>query len=703
VNHIDTYHTTKNVASDKLTQNFASVTMAQESSVENEAMEAADPALLPSSSPLGLVSEMMSDVEIALELENRVAEYHEKMWYQKRVGQLQTAIDEYRALEKQRQVSSRQYADQFVVELASVSNQLGEFYQLREDHQALLAEHDHVLAQLAQLQETIAAGGSTLPTASVPASLNPVVAASEETAAPVAGQPAVESGKTGQELLPSIEEDGESSLVPPAAAAAAETTQDSSVAVVALDEDSNESKPTSLVDLETPIIMNIFSFLDALDILNTAQVNISMYSRVDHLFGLGDGGGGVGANAATSNDDTSTIATTETAFPPPSSPVPSSANTATTAASSGAGSSILQPTVAALPPLAQSSSAKPTPPPVTTAPSSAPKPPPVQPSSSTPTPAAPGATNDPFLGPGGLFSNLLRPRASNAAAGVAGGTTTPASGAGSTSMAKSPGRLLGGVAAGIAHRRTASSDAVGTAAQPMNAAMANSMAAKLSDGELNAIILMTERLKQKETLADSLVGENERLRGRLDGTEAVKEFLVKKVRDLEQALTKRDDHETRVTQQIASDQEVIAFLDLRVQELEGKLEASEAETARLNAELTEAKAVASKKAAVMGDMLRYEREKLTEQEREWKATRKLLVKEVKNCRAQSATLQAERDGFRHQNDSLRRAILGMPVAQHSTSMSSNGQSTPVHRGIPTTSNSSVKVYPVGLTSTSSFG
>jgi hypothetical protein len=690
-----------------ITQNFASVaTMTQESSVEKKAMEAADPALLPSSSPLGVVSEMMSDVEIALELENRVAEYHEKMWYQKRVGQLQAAIDEYRALEKQRQVSSRQYADQFVVELASVSNQLGEFYQLREEHQALLAEHDHVLAQLAQLQETIAAGGSTLPTASLPASSNPVVAASEETAALVASPPSVDSGKTGQALLPSIEEDGESALVPPAAAAATETTQDSSVAVVALDEDSNESKPTSLVDLETPIIMTIFSFLDALDILNTAQVNISMYSRVDHLFGLGDGGGGGGgANAATSNDDTSTIATTETIFPPPSSPVPSSANTATTAASSGASSSILQPTVAVLPPLAQPSSTKPTPPPATTTPPSAPKPPPTPPSSSTPTQAAPGATNDPFLGPGGLFSNLLRPRASNTAVGAAGGgTNNPASAAGSTSsMAKSPGRLLGGVAAGIAHRRTASSDAVGTAAQPMNAAMANSMAAKLSDAELNAIILMTERLKQKETLADSLVGENERLRGRLDGTEAVKEFLVKKVRDLEQALTKRDDHETRVTQQIASDQEVIAFLDLRVQELEGKLEASEAETARLTAELTEAKAVASKKAAVMGDMLRYEREKLTEQEREWKATRKLLVKEVKNCRAQCATLQAERDGFRHQNDSLRRAILGMPVAQHSTSMSSNGQSTPVHRGIPSTSNSSVKVYPVGLTSTSSFG
>jgi hypothetical protein len=37
--------------------------------------------------------------------------------------------------------------------------------------------------------------------------------------------------------------------------------------------------------------MQVFAYLDALDILNTAQVNISMYSCVDSLFGLGGGDG----------------------------------------------------------------------------------------------------------------------------------------------------------------------------------------------------------------------------------------------------------------------------------------------------------------------------------------------------------------------------------------------------------------------------
>jgi hypothetical protein len=104
--------------------------------------------------------------------------------------------------------------------------------------------------------------------------------------------------------------------------------------------------------------------------------------------------------------------------------------------------------------------------------------------------------------------------------------------------------------------------------QPMNAAMANSMAAKLTDGELNAIILMTERLEAKEVLADKLVKENAALAATLDGTQAVKQFLISKVRDMEVVQVRQEENETKVAQQIGSDQEVIAFLDGRVQELE---------------------------------------------------------------------------------------------------------------------------------------
>jgi chromosome segregation ATPase len=191
----------------------------------------------------------------------------------------------------------------------------------------------------------------------------------------------------------------------------------------------------------------------------------------------------------------------------------------------------------------------------------------------------------------------------------------------------------------------------------MNAAMANSMASKLTDAELNAIILMTERLRQKELLAKQLTDEKEKLAAQLDGTESVKQFLVAKIRDMETAISATVENETKVAQQIASDQEVIAFLDGRVQDLERENTVLLKEKAATLEQLQKAQQNSTEKAAVMGDMLQFEREKLFENEREWKATKKLLVKEVKSCRNQIAALQAECDGVREQNEILRKTVL----------------------------------------------
>ena len=124
------------------------------------------------------------------------------------------------------------------------------------------------------------------------------------------------------------------------------------------------------------------------------------------------------------------------------------------------------------------------------------------------------------------------------------------------------------------------------------------------------------------------------------------------------------DHDAKVALQIASDQEVISFLDGRVQELEAELKNLQTKLDQSTAATLRIQEQADQKGMVMGDMLQYEREKLAESEREWKATKKLLIKEVKHCRAQVISLQAERDGYREQNDRLKSAVLS------SSSMSS---------------------------------
>jgi len=193
--------------------------------------------------------------------------------------------------------------------------------------------------------------------------------------------------------------------------------------------------------------------------------------------------------------------------------------------------------------------------------------------------------------------------------------------------------------------------------QPLNAKVAQSMASKLSDAELAAIISMTDKLSKLEKEVHMLRNEKEVFAAKLDGTEAVKQFLIGKVRDVEVKLNRSKEDEIKVTQQIASDQEVIAFLDSRVQEVEQQTENLTIEKTGTQANFDELKVSTSKKITMLSDMLKYEREKVREDEGEWKATKKVLVKEVKSCRAQILALQAERDGFKEQNDMLKRAIV----------------------------------------------
>lgn len=191
----------------------------------------------------------------------------------------------------------------------------------------------------------------------------------------------------------------------------------------------------------------------------------------------------------------------------------------------------------------------------------------------------------------------------------------------------------------------------------MNATTANSVASKLTDTELNAIVGMMERMRQKEALADRLKSENAKLKADLDGTESVKEFLVRRVRDMEESSVRQEDMEIKVAQQIASDQEVIAFLDARVQALEQGAAALETERTDATTAMATLRSQLEQKTSVLQDMLQFERERYIEYEKDAKTTKKVLVKEIKLCRNQIVALQAERDAYKEQNQTLQKAVL----------------------------------------------
>mmetsp|Transcript_5228 Transcript_5228/g.7570 ORF Transcript_5228/g.7570 Transcript_5228/m.7570 type:complete len:263 (-) Transcript_5228:42-830(-) len=197
----------------------------------------------------------------------------------------------------------------------------------------------------------------------------------------------------------------------------------------------------------------------------------------------------------------------------------------------------------------------------------------------------------------------------------------------------------------------------------LNSNLAKSMEAKLNDAEINAIIAITKNLRQTEYEVKTLQNHNADLQNKIDGTEAVKEFLVEKVRDMEESLTQAVTKRNRWDEQIGADQEVITYLDSRVQQLEQNERRLLSGNQRFQERLSKTKTQAEAKINMLTDMLKYERDKGHEAERDWRATRRVLKKEVKQSRKALQTLQQERDSLRNNNQQLQAVLLSSTMVK----------------------------------------
>ena len=545
------------------------------------------------------IQSMLLDVELAATLSRDlvVMEQHEEL--QQRSRSFERALQEGRAVEQALLHQNRQLADELVKELWSLSQDIGALKRWKDQHQPIVEQHDELIAKLIYAKDQIEILTSRPPATPIQntikqeANLNRAELEMSQVSADdpvdVKGTPTTTSKekeleialkvKTAGETKEEIVEEQTNNLIQEQLGES--EVQEEVPLVVMLSQD--DEKAPSLESLKVPILMKIFSFLDAMEILSLAQVNVVFFSRVDSLFGSGEG------------------------LPDP--PIPTVIETIHMEP---------KPTIVQIPP-----DPSVTPIPQMTVPTAAQKV-----TIDTKPPAVKKAS--PLLGGHQGRQNiftLLQKRAAIAAPRV----------------------------------RDRISPIVVKQHQLITEAMATSMASKLSDVELSAIISMRTQLHQREKDVNTLIEEKETLSGKLEGTEAVKKFLIAKVREVEHALLKSQEDESKVTQQIASDQEVIAFLDSNVLELERNTKALATELKATHEELNRIKTQNGKKITVLSDMLQFEREQSTENEKEWKATKKVLVKEVKNCRMLITELQVERDGYREQNERLRRSILSNGV------------------------------------------
>lgn len=186
----------------------------------------------------------------------------------------------------------------------------------------------------------------------------------------------------------------------------------------------------------------------------------------------------------------------------------------------------------------------------------------------------------------------------------------------------------------------------------LSAALATQIAAKLNVTEMKGIIQMTERIKKLEAFNGQLNEAKEDVESRLQATESVKEFLVTKLKDTEMALKRTIDGANETARQHQADQEVINFLDSRVQDLERQLKTALVERDSLRDNLNSTEETTKNQVKTLEDMLHWEQERSAKQEAEAKSQKKLLVKEVKALRVQLSQMTTERDAYKQQARTL---------------------------------------------------
>ena len=167
---------------------------------------------------------------------------------------------------------------------------------------------------------------------------------------------------------------------------------------------------------------------------------------------------------------------------------------------------------------------------------------------------------------------------------------------------------------------------------------------------------MREKLQKCEADAARWRQEKEDAVAKLASVEAVKEFLVTRVRDTEKMVEAQRDEMKEVQRKNLADQEVIVYLDEKVNKLEKEVSDLKSKEATTKQEAADIVAKNEKKVRVLSDMLRFEREQVSSNEQEWKNTKKVLVKEVKSCRARIVLLEAELEGMRKQNEQLKEGL-----------------------------------------------
>ncbi|KAL7436990.1 hypothetical protein ACHAXM_005412 [Skeletonema potamos] len=596
---------------------------------------------------------VLHDVEHAYTLEQALRNHNALQHYHDKLGALKVRYEEREALWEEERREKERLGLLLTEEIVKLSAHELREEKLKRDMQMKIQQLEIEMEDLLKQQKQSKAVRLESD------AINSTNATSYEVEAPTPTHANVAAPKTQSQRIVEAQAHA-SDAVPPE-----EPTEQ--VEVVKM-ETSISSAPTIaelLINMEEPALMAIFAYLSPVEIMNLAQINRAMYSKVNAMFGQ------TSEISAEEANNTTTAETATTTFSTAITTAVTAPSNASAAASPASGGNINSEEFAAEvinnlkalgfqeekviaclrvskgnPNLAAEYLINGIPPGIAVSAGRGA----AQTHKSSPTLVA-------MAGPTG--HKRQSSGTSVATTGTAGTTGSGGGGNPFSQMTSWFGAAETSSSASTAPSSAASvaSTSTDTGEIKLNPAMASSMASKLTPAELSIILRMRERLQKCEADAIKYRQEKEGVTANLKSVEAVKEFLVTKVRDTENMVKEKDEEIKRVKSKALTDQEVITFLDEKVKRLEKEVHDLKSKEHATRKEAHDMVSKNEKKVVVLTDMLRFERQQIAANEKEWKAAKKVLIKEVKNCRARIVSLEAEYQGCLQQNSQLKQGLL----------------------------------------------
>lgn len=167
---------------------------------------------------------------------------------------------------------------------------------------------------------------------------------------------------------------------------------------------------------------------------------------------------------------------------------------------------------------------------------------------------------------------------------------------------------------------------------------------------------MSTRVKTIETHLAQVQTEKEDVTARLYSAESVRDFLMEKLKDLEDTLASNMTMTSKKDEQAAVDREIIGFLDAKTQEYEVALKEYAHQNNGLRMEIAQLQEDHTSKTTIIQDMVELLTDEKKELESQVRSQRKILVREVKVLRAQNQQLITEKDHYFTQLKQLKHAL-----------------------------------------------